>query len=368
MLQSYLGRWGRVIGKSHALSLGGLIIVGALGCANAAYAAAPALSCDKFAQRIPQRPAAALPASNLVERLQGMNAVERETAIAAQLLAGNIPDFLRRLAPIRLTGHLPGGRTVDVTFCTLPDYLALGSDADFMLIPMRLQTALLVADSYGFLLPTTKMVDAIYAQASLRLAPQPLPAGAEMRSTNYYWRHNQRVAEQRSHYGLSLGVLTAGDKKDLVLSNRLWRNPRQLAIYGWHRAIGRPIQPLSTIHGTRYVDYSHGVRLVAPVAYVDGEARSLLDVLQDNQLAGMLSDEGTMRHLVELLDILKASSHSALHVLAEPAMTLVAVGRPVHHATTFDTNMESCRRCSAQPRLAPAVHRRRPNSKQKGKS
>jgi hypothetical protein len=312
MLQSYAGRRVRVIRKSQALSLGRFIIVAALGFANAGFAAVPAVSCDQFAQRIPQRSAAALPASNLVQRLQGMNEVERETAVAAQLLAGNIPDFLRRLAPIRLTGHLPGGRTVHVTFCTLPDYLAIGSDEDFMLIPMRLQTALVVADSYGFLLPTTKMVDAIYEQASLRLAPQPLPAGAEMRSTDYYWRHNQRVAEQRSNFGLSLGVLTAGDKKDLVLSNRLWRNPRQLAIYGWHRAIDRPIQPLSTIHGAHYVDYSHGVRLVAPVAYVDGEARSLLDVLKDTQLASMLSDEGAIQHLVELLDILKAPSHSTL--------------------------------------------------------
>jgi len=312
MFQSYVARRVRTIGKSQALSLVRFMIFAALGFANAAFAAVPEISCDQFAQTIPQRPAAALPASKLVQRLQGMNGAERETAVAAQLLAGNIPDFLRHLAPIRLTGHFPSGRTVHLTFCTLPDYLALGSDKDFMLIPMRLQTALVVADSYGFLLPTTKMVDEIYAQASLRLAPQPLPAGAEMRSTDYYWRHNQRVAEQRSNFGLSLGVLTAGDKKDLVLSNRLWRNPGQLAIYGWHRAIDRPIQPLSTIHGARYVDYSHGVRLIAPVAYVDGEARSLLDILQDTQLAGMLSDEGTIQHLAELLDILKAPTPSTL--------------------------------------------------------
>ena len=312
MLQSYLGRRARVIRKAQALWLGRFIIAAALGCASAGFAAVPAVSCDQFAQRIPQRPAAALPASKLVQRLQGMNEVEREAAVGAQLLAGNVPDFLRRLAPVRLTGHIPGGRTVHLTFCTLPDYLAIGSDEDFMLVPMRLQTALVVAESYGFFLPTTKMVDAIYEQASLRLAPQPLPAGVEMRSTDYYWRHNQRVAEQRSNFGLSLGVLTAGDKKDLVLSNRLWRNPRQLAIYGWHRAVDRPIQPLSTIHGARYVDYSHGVRLVAPVAYVDGEARSLLDVLKDTQLAGMLSGEGAIQHLGELLDILKGPSHSTL--------------------------------------------------------
>lgn len=328
MLQQYAGRRARVTGKSRVLSLGRLIIVAALGFADAGFAAVPEVSCDQFAQTIPQRPAAALPASDLVQRLRGMNDVERETAVAAQLLAGNIPDFLRHLAPIRLTGHFPSGRTVHVTFCTLPDYLAIGSDKDFMLIPMRLQTALVVADSYGFLLPTTKMVDAIYKQASLRLAPQPLPAGAEMRSTDYYWRHNLRVAEQRSNSGLSLGVLTAGDKKDLVLSNRLWRNPRQLAIYGWHRAIDRPIQPLSTIHGAHYVDYSHGVRLIAPMAYVDGEARPIVDILKDTQLASMLSDEGAIQHLSELLDILKAPSRSTLPGAGDLAHRVTVHARP----------------------------------------
>jgi hypothetical protein len=328
MLQLHLDRRVRVKKKSQAYSLGTLIIFAALGLANAGFAAGPAVSCDQFAQSIPQRPSAALSSSSLIQQLQGMSEVERETAVADQLLAGNIPQFLRRLAPIRLAGQLPSGRAVQVTFCALPDYLAIGSDKDFMLVPMRLQTALVVASSYGFLLPTKKMVDAIYEQASLRLAPQPLPAVAEMRSTDYYWRHNQMVAGQRANFRRSLGVLTAGDKKDLVLSNRLWRNPQQLAIYGWHRAVDRPIQPLSTIHGARYVDYSHGVRLIAPVAYVDGEARSLFDVLEDPQLARILSDEGAIQHLVELLDILKNPSLSTLVGAPDLARQAAVHARP----------------------------------------
>ncbi len=49
------------------------------------------------------------------------------------------------------------------------------------------------------------------------------------------------------------------------------------------------------------------------------------------------------------------------HVFAEPAMTLAAVDRLVHHATIFELNVESFRRRSAQPGLAPAV----PNNKPK---
>ena len=101
MLQSYAGRRARVTGKSQALSLGRFIIAAVLGFANAGFAAVPEVSCDQFAQTIPQRPSAALPASKLVQQLQGMNEAEREAAVTAQLLAGNIPDFLRHLAQIR---------------------------------------------------------------------------------------------------------------------------------------------------------------------------------------------------------------------------------------------------------------------------
>jgi hypothetical protein len=114
-----------------------------------------------------------------------------------------------------------------------------------------------------------------------------------MRSNLYLSKHQQRIDEQRS--GLLPGELIAGHKKDLVLSNRLGQLPGRVAIYGWHRAPGDPIQPLSTVHGARYVDYSHGVRLVSATVIVDGRPRSIYDALQDSQVAPVLSREGVTR-------------------------------------------------------------------------
>lgn len=45
------------------------------------------------------------------------------------------------------------------------------------------------------------------------------------------------------------------------------------------------------------------------------------------------------------------------HVFAEPAMTLAAVDRLVHHATIFEMNVESFRRRVAQKGLAPSEQR-----------
>jgi hypothetical protein len=137
------------------------------------------------------------------------------------------------------------------------------------------------------------MVDAIYEQSAHHLTPAPLPAGPLMRSNQYLARHQQRIDEQRS--GLPLGELISGHKKDLVLSNRLRQLPGRVAIYGWHRGPGDPIQPLSTVHGARYVDYSHGVRLVSTTVLVEHRPRSIYDALQEPQIAPVLSAEGVTK-------------------------------------------------------------------------
>lgn len=176
----------------------------------------------------------------------------------------------------------------------LPDYLAIGSDEDYLLVPLGLQPALSLAVEFGFELPTRRIVDAIYRQAALRLAPYPLPASDEMRSTAYVEQHNDVVRRQRMQATATLDALTAGHKKDLVLTPRLETMPGRVAIYGWHRAIGNPIQPLSLVHGARYADYSHGVRFVSRTAWVDGAPRALDELLADTATADILSDEGAI--------------------------------------------------------------------------
>jgi hypothetical protein len=228
-------------------------------------------------------------------------------------MAGNLPGFLRRLKPVTLHGQLSGGEAVEITICVTPDYLALGSDTDFLRIPMGLRTALATAARFGFVLPTPKMVDAIYDQAEVHLRPQPLPPGPEMRSNSYYWEHEQRIREQRLALHAPLGALTAGQKKDLVVTNRLWWKAGRVAIYGWHQHTGAPIQPLSTVHGARYADYSHGVRLVSTIAFVNGEARPILEVLEDPWLAAIVSDEGPIIRLASLITSAPAPLEQMAH-------------------------------------------------------
>jgi hypothetical protein len=160
--------------------------------------------------------------------------------------------------------------------------------------PITPGTAQRIADATGASLSATRMVDEIYAAADSQLPPRPLPPGDEMTTNAYYGRHQAAVAQQRARAGLPEGALLAGHKKDVVLSERLARRPDRVAIYGWHRPSGEPIQPLSTVHGADYADYSHGVRLVADQVRIDGQWRALDDVLRDPSVAGLLSAEGAM--------------------------------------------------------------------------
>ncbi|MFY9246145.1 MAG: hypothetical protein WAO88_10165, partial [Roseicyclus sp.] len=140
----------------------------------------------------------------------------------------------------------------------------------------------------------TRMVDAIYAQADLRVSPAPMPPTSAMSSTDYFLRHDSTVDVQFVRAGARDGLLAAGHKKDVVIANRLSNAPGRVAIYGWHRANGNPIQPLSTVHGEYYADYSHGIRLVARTAYVDGRAVDLRALLTDGQYAGLLNTDGPL--------------------------------------------------------------------------
>ena len=249
---------------------------------------------------IPERPADAMTGSAFAQATAGWSGADRQRAIVDELSRGNLPAFLRRMKPVHLTWQPPGAvDPIDVTLWVMPDYLAVGSDQDFLRVPLDLEAAVVVANRFGCILPTPKMVDAIYAQAEVRLKPTPKIPGPKMRSCAYYLEHQRAIERQRG--ARPLGQLTAGHKKDVVLTNRLFSRPDRIAIYGWHRSRGNPIQPLSTVHGAHYADYSHGVRLVLATAAIRGREVSILEILQDPALAPLLTYEGVIRNPARLM-------------------------------------------------------------------
>lgn len=240
---------------------------------------------------IPPRRQDATGGAKVMESAAALTREQREEQIAREVLQGNLPEFLRTFHTIRLTVTLADGKPHVAELQVLPDYLAVGSDADFVRVPLTPMTARRIADGLGCALPTPKIVDEIYRQADLKLEPSPLTEQRE--SVNTFLQHNAIIEEQRK--GHALGELIAGIKKDVVLTNRLIEKPGQVAIYGWHKSGGKPIQPLTTVHAATYVDYSHGIRLVSREVIVDSTPMSIEQVLADPTLNPLISDEGAMR-------------------------------------------------------------------------
>lgn len=179
------------------------------------------------------------------------------------------------------------GKIIHASYYVKPDYLCVGTDTDFVRVPMQPKTAQRIANRLGAFLSTPKISDDVYKAADVKLTPEPLTENRDSIATFFY--HNVLIEKQRA----GRTGLIAGHKKDVVLSNRIVADgrPDRVALYGWHKPDGNPIQPVYAGHVDWYVDYSHGFRLVRRDIWIDGTKMDYLDVLADKRLFPLLSYE-----------------------------------------------------------------------------
>jgi len=245
-----------------------------------------------FAQSIPPKPKNFIAGSVFMESVKGLPFYKREQLIKNEILSGNIPDLLRNMVPITSIFKDAENKSHIVTYNVMSDYLSIGNDSDYCRIPMGPYTAQVIADSFGCILTTTKLCDDIWRHAIVKLAPIPYYPMADNNSkVHKFIEHNSDINSARDSVGGKLKALIAGIKKDVVICNALKSKSDRVAIYGWHYLNGKPIQPLYTGHVDRYVDYSHGIRLVNASMLIDGKTMNARDILTDSVLYKLLSDE-----------------------------------------------------------------------------
>ncbi|RWU10394.1 hypothetical protein [Pedobacter chitinilyticus] len=218
----------------------------------------------------------------------------REEMIWQEVKNGNIPSFLRKLSPIEINKVIDI-KNYQLIIYTTSDYLSIGTDTDYIYMPTTPMLAQRIANLTHTLLPTKSMVDEIYRQAIIKLEPQPIPPTKAMTTVPVFRMHHEIVQKQLQALGSNYkqGSLTAGNKKDIIISNKIYRQatPR-VVIYGWHKLDGKAIQPVYNKHTNTWADYSHGVRLISNIGYLNGKKIKLTDLLKDPILHELLSDEG----------------------------------------------------------------------------
>lgn len=246
---------------------------------------------------LPPRGADALSGTDFIAQITSMSLTDRENTIMYNVATGNIPNFMRNLCLVTITETI-SSVSHTASYYVTPDYMAIGSDSDYFLCPMTPLMAQKIADMLDCTMPTRKMVNDIWKQALVKLAPSTIPPSAEMITVPIFAQHNTTVWGQRSAVLAAhpLGELVGGDKKDVVISNKIYGNPSpgRVAIYGWHYLNGTPIQPLYIGHEETYADYSHGIRLVQNKITVDSAQTTVQAILNHATLYPLLSDESTI--------------------------------------------------------------------------
>lgn len=253
-------------------------------------------------------------ASNLPIGSNDAETASREAAIWSAIKNHEVPSWVGNLfIPIRIDAADKGGKQHKLTLYVAPRYFEVGSDADPFLTPLWPITAQDTANLVGAILPSQKIVDYIWQFADKRLPIGPprgftIP-GADMERTPSWIAHSNIVQKQ---YAGSHNII-AGGKKDLVVGPGL--TGTQVAIYStpfpgegtalraygplmddpWHPGQKARVplhQPYSTIHHSKYSDYSHGLRLISRKAELDGTLVDIDQLFLDPVLHTLVSDQG----------------------------------------------------------------------------
>ncbi len=246
---------------------------------------------------IPDRNPYSVTGSQWVQDNLKLSGATREVNILQEFKEGNIPDFLRNFADVTISDG-----TNTIVYKVMADYLCIGSDDDYVRVPMNPHTAQTIADQYDCTLITRKMTNDIWKQSPNKLTPRPWgpPYDLDMEKTHRIGTHSKTIQNQLLSANLDPFSLTSGHKKDVVLTNKLFPNnpARRVAIYGWIQANGKPIQDLNpSSHDDKYADYSHGIRLVDNYATVNGQQMRMRDVFAHPIYSKLVSDEGPLKFL-----------------------------------------------------------------------
>lgn len=223
-----------------------------------------------------------------------------EDMIADAVLAGNMPNELKRFQKVVFKTPVVDSVEIlrtphTVEIFVLPDYVAVGNDDNFVRMPMGPLAAQRIADSLNCILPTTYLVDRIAEVSEGNIDIFPFrPLGNRNCNPIVFQDSNNAINAVMKAKGYKFGQFISGLKKDIVLTYKILTLPdmeKNVAIYGWHHPDGRTQQPLHVKHGNFYADYSHGVRLIYRTVIVDGKECDAREILESPALYRLLSDE-----------------------------------------------------------------------------
>lgn len=220
--------------------------------------------------------------------------LEREKFLYNAAVAQGKP---KNLVPVTIDG--PNGTKIILNVTN--DYLKV----DNLRIPVAGQTGQKIADNFDMVLPTPKIVDAIYHNADAKIFTPPLSSGGKIGDRYYSGIDVVRgkISDSDSSLAYNQSIdkalegkdpkLVGGSMKELIQPQS---SPNKLGIYGWFTPNGTPLQPANSPHDTiQHSEYGLGLRLVdkqATIVNPDGSTRkvNINELAKDPQFGKLITD------------------------------------------------------------------------------
>lgn len=187
----------------------------------------------------------------------------------------------------------------------IPDYEAIfsvTSDALYVTLedgsrfrpPCSAQLQQQCADVFTASLPTPKIMDMSYIQASVKLDCVSLPAGAKMSTIDYSKLYNKEFEKRRA----GRDGLIRDSGKSWVLSNRLGESKTIAINHGFYSKSGPSVsggvklyQSVGGRHNALHTDYSQLIQLVSSQCLLNNETVEIVDLMKHPILCKLLSYE-----------------------------------------------------------------------------
>lgn len=173
-----------------------------------------------------------------------------------------------------------------------------------------------IADLLSCSLLTPKLQDTMWMQAQTRILPYLAYDATRMQLTSWMQKATAGVDKLLADAGYVAGNLAMGIGKPWQLSNALLEHPGRAENYGLYVPKGKApgqnyfgvhaaqtvtptdayvLQDPGWAHGLTQDDYSELISLVSRQCEIDGKPADFSQVIQDPELAGLVSHEGPLK-------------------------------------------------------------------------
>jgi hypothetical protein len=234
----------------------------------------------------------------------------RHQLVLEQVAQHNMPDTWDDWVTVTVRGR----KGTVVAFEVSPHGLRIGTNSDWVEVPLDGPHAAAAAEILGYSLCTAWMADQVYVQAkkhggaihyfaaaeianSLGLYGwnNDVPDGEKMKSPEFFQQRSILLQNWLHDHAIAPGTLVAGYFKTVVPPVDGLTRHGGLEMLGGHSDQGEKIQSLSGgFHGRSFFDYSHNIRLAKNVIRVQGQAMTLSEFFSSTKYALEFGFQRTM--------------------------------------------------------------------------